>query len=133
MTPEQKIKRDILMEAIEHNDDLNWNGPLTAESIDEAWNTVLVENDAHWDFVSEWRCSGVETDLPTEYSRNYECYEAARKLSCGTWVAWTFWHGGGKHGNEEEIPWMEYAYEVDCKEERKMVTVRTFTEKAAPE
>jgi hypothetical protein len=129
MTPEQKIKRDILLEAIKHNDDLNWDDAITAESVDEAYATVLIDNDAHWDFESEFRRSGIETDLPSQYSRHYESKEVARQLSDGTWVGWTYWYGGGKHGEPESIDWMEYAYELDCVEEERYVVVRTFTKK----
>jgi hypothetical protein len=45
----------------------------------------------------------------------------------GTWVGWTYWYGGGKHGEPSAMPWIEDAYNLDCKEERVMMTKRTFT------
>ena len=127
MTPAQRIKRHILLAATESDDDLSWGGgELTAENTDEAYESVLVEADAHWDFESEFRSSGLETDIPCEVSRHYESDSVARKLSDGTWVGWTYWYGGGKHGRPEELEWMEDAYGVEVTEEKKLVTVRTF-------
>ena len=127
MTPSQKIKREILMDAIRLNNDLNWDGDITAENVDDAYETVLIENDAHWDCESEFRCGGEDTDMPCDYSRHYESKSVACKLSDGTWVGWTYWYGGGKHGEPEAIDWMSDAYELNVTEEEKTVTVRTFT------
>lgn len=129
MTPEQRIRRDILIRAIEDNDDLNWDGELTAENIEEAYDSVLVENDAHWDYESDFRCGTEETDVPCDWSRHYEAKSVARQLSDGGWVGWTFWYGGGKHGEPEAIDWMQDAYELDVTEEEKVVTVRTWTKR----
>lgn len=121
LTAEQAIKRHILKEAIAYNDDLNWDGELTAENIDDAYESVLVANDAHWDYKSEFRESGESTGLPErEYSRHYENMEVGRKLSDGNWVGWTYWYGGGKWGEPNAIPWMEHAYFLDVTEEEKL-------------
>lgn len=45
-TPEQRIKRQILQEAIAQNEDLKWEGEITPENVDKTWSTVLIENDA---------------------------------------------------------------------------------------
>ncbi len=129
LTAEQAIKRHILQMALSLNeDDLKWNGgELTAENIDEAYETVLVENDAHWDFQSEFRGSGEDTNLPCDWSRHYESKSVARKLSDGSWVGWTYWYGGGKHSDPEAIDWMYEAYFLNVKEEEKLVVVREFT------
>ena len=34
-----------------------------------------------------------------------------------------------KHGNPEEIDWIQYAYDVDCVSEEKLVVVHTFSKK----
>ena len=47
----------------------------------------------------------------------------------GSWVGWTYWYGGGKHAEPEVMDWMGEAYPLDCVEEEKMVTVRTFTKR----
>lgn len=126
MTPCQMIKRDIFVRAIAENDDLNWSGEITAETIDEAYDSVLVENDANQDYESEFRRGDFETGLDTEWSRHYESKSVAKKLSDGTWVGWTYWYGGGKHGEPEAIEWMEDAYFLDVSEQEKLVVVREF-------
>lgn len=126
MNAEQKIMREILEEAIELNDDLNWDGELTEENINEAYQSVLVDADAHWDYESEFRCSGEHTDIKCDGSRHYESKSVARKLKSGDWVGWTYWYGGGKHGEPEAIDWMCEAYDLDVAEEEKTVIVRTF-------
>ncbi|MEP6001741.1 MAG: hypothetical protein ABJ276_17130, partial [Parasphingorhabdus sp.] len=82
---------------------------------------------ALYDATEEFRCSGIETDIPCEDSRHYESKSVAQKCSDGSWVGWTCWFGGGKHGEPDSIDWIEYAYDVNVTEEQKMVTVRTFS------
>lgn len=87
----------------------------------------LKELDAEYEVVdteNELRCSGVPTGLPCDYSRHYESKSVAAEMLDGSWVGWTYWHGGGKHGEPELIPWMEDAYEVETWEE--MQPVRKF-------
>jgi hypothetical protein len=50
-------------------------------------------------------------------------------MADGSWVGWTYWSGGGKHGEPESISWMSEAYELDVKEEEKLVIVQTFSKK----
>jgi len=129
MTAEQKIKRDILVAAIAENEDLNWDGEITEANVDEAYEKVLIENDAHWDYESDFRCSGEKTGLKCDWDRHYESDAVARKLSDGSWVGWVYWHGGGKYGNPEEIDWMEDAYDLEVEEKEAMQVVRTFKKK----
>lgn len=124
MTPEQKIKWAILAKVAE------WEGkPLeqvTADNVDALYDK-LEEEDRHWDARAEIRAGEVETKLPCQYSRHYESKAVAAKMPDGSWVGWTYWYGGGKHGEPEAIDWMGEAYSVDCKEEEKLVVVRTFS------
>lgn len=125
MTPQQKLKHAILALAAK------WSGEesgaeITAENVDALYDE-LVERDEHWDGVSEIRGSGEETGLPCEWSRHYESKSVAAKMPDGSWVGWTYWYGGGKHGEPESIDWMDGAYNLECVEEEKMVTIRTFT------
>ena len=80
-----------------------------------------------WDILEDLRSGGIETNLPTEKpSRHYEYYEVAMQTKDGTWVGWTYYYGGGKHGYPEEMPWIENAYLLECEEFEKLVTVREF-------
>lgn len=62
-----------------------------------------------------------ETGLPCESSRHYSSRAVAAQMLDGSWVGWTYWHGGGKHGEPGEMPWMEDAYEVKATEVQKVV------------
>ena len=119
MTPEQKLKHAMLLWA-------DVTETITADNVDELFDSELVEKDQHWDAKSEMRSGEVETGLPCDYSRHYESKSVAAKMPDGSWVGWTYWYGGGKHGNPEEIDWMDDAYDLTCTEEEKVVTVRTF-------
>ncbi len=130
MTPEQKIKHAILDLAA------RWSKEpiavdVTADNVDELYQ-ALVDADEHWDARNEIRGSGVETGLQCPSSRHYESEAVAAKMPDGSWVGWTCWYGGGKHGEPEAVDWMDEAYFLDCKEEEKMVIVRTFTKLEMP-
>jgi hypothetical protein len=132
MTPEQKLKWAIL--------ERYWivNGeprqPVTAENIDAKYEE-RDQDDNLCDFVEEIRCCGIETEIDPDWSRHYESKSVAAMMPDGSWVGWTYWYGGGKHGEPQAIDWMCYAYELNCMEEERMVVVRTFTRKPpqAPE
>lgn len=124
MTPTQAIKYIIL------SVDARWSkaelpSDLTGDQVDERYEE-LVEQDAHWDARSEVREGQCETGIECEWSRHYESKSVAAQAPNGQWVGWTYWYGGGKHGEPEAIDWMEDAYFLDCVEEQKVVTVRTF-------
>ncbi len=124
MKPEQKLKWAMLVQVA------NWKSEpvpvVTKDDVDELYD-ALVESGQHWDAKSEMREGDVETGLPCQYSRHYESKSVAAKMPDGSWVGWTYWYGGGKHGEPEAIDWMEEAYSLDCKEEEKLVIVRTFS------
>jgi len=130
VTPEQKVRYLILARAGE------WEAKYTpdynggSDRLNELWE-ALVDNDEYWDAKSEVREGDVETGLPCDWSRHYESKSVAAKLPDGSWVGWTYWYGGGKHGEPEAVDWIEYAYDLTCTEEEKVVVVRTF-EKPAP-
>lgn len=126
MTPEQKLKHAILLKSHQ------WAQTqpavaMTAENIDELYDEAEGEDCGLQDARNDVRCSGIRTDLPSPLSRHYEADEVAAKMPDGSWIGWTYWYGGGKHGEPDSVPWMEHAYELSCAEEQKVVTVRTFT------
>jgi hypothetical protein len=136
LTIEQRIKRHIILKAKEawakteyHYDDIAKADRLTDENIDEVWDSF--EEYELQDAMNEFRCGGEPSGTRGEYSRHYESEQRAAKLSDGTWVSWTYWYGGGKHGEPDAVEWIPYAYEVACKEEEKLVVVRTFSEAVA--
>ena len=123
MKPELKLKYAILDLAHiwEHGEKIRTN--MTADEVEELWD----ESNDIYDAISETRSGGVITDLVAPYSRHYESQSVAVQCPTGEWVGFTYWYGGGKHGNPEEIDWIEHAYDVSCVEEEKVMTVRTFS------
>ena len=126
MTPRNKIRRAILRRAIANND-YEWDGPLDTDGdVADAYDH-FTGLDAHWDYESGFREGEVETKLPSlHFSRHYEAKEVAAKMADGSWVGWTYWHGGGKHGEPGAIDWMKDAYDLTCVETQELVTVRKF-------
>lgn len=129
MAPEQKIKHLILIRHEEFGDDpetVEFAKGLDAEGVDDQF-AALSEDWELQDATEEVRPGEVETDIKCEWSRHYESNSVAAKYLDGSWVGWTYWYGGGKHGEPEAIDWIDSAYDLDCVEEEKVVTVRTFT------
>jgi hypothetical protein len=123
MTPEQKIKHAILLQVAE------WTKvPVAVEVTSDNVDHLYSEADENylWDAMSEVRSSGVETGLPCPSSRHYESDAVAAQMPDGSWVGWTYWYGGGKHGEPEAVDWMDEAYDLSVTEEERVVTVRTF-------
>lgn len=130
MTPEQKIKHLILNKRAVFADEPE--PEVAAENVDALYKEADENDDGNLqDARSEIRCSGTATGLPCESSRHYESTAVARQAVDGSWIGWTYWYGGGKHGEPEAIDWMEEAYELECTEEEKTVTVRTFKQVTA--
>lgn len=126
MTPFQKLKHLVLLKQQAWEPEFLEGVEITADNIDALYE----EHSQGWklqDAKSEVRYSGTDTGLPAPFSRHYEADAVAAPYIDGSWVGWTYWHGGGKHGEPEAIDWMEDAYEVNCTEEEKVVVVRTFT------
>jgi len=123
MTPEQKLKWAVLARVAQ------WKKKTAPEypcqNVDELYE-ALVESNDHWDAKSELREGQVETGMECEWSRNYESNAVSMQMPDGSWVGWTYWYGGGKHGEPDAIEWMGEAYDLDCHEEEKVVVVRTF-------
>lgn len=123
MRPEQKLKHLILLKDAEMGgDELP---AITQDNIDE----VFDERGEEWrlqDATEEVRSGEYRTNIKSDWSRHYESDAVAAQYIDGSWVGWTYWHGGGKHGEPESVPWIEYAYDLTCEQEEKLVVVRTF-------
>lgn len=125
MTPAEKIRFAILTEAIKDGV-ISVDEPITSENVVELYESNNEEYELQ-DYESAFREGTVETGLKCEWSRHYESKSVAARMPDGSWVGWTYWYGGGKHGEPESIDWIDSAYDVACTEEEKMVVVRTFT------
>lgn len=123
LTAVQKLQYVILQREKELSKEPRLPDNLTGEQIDELWDDFSDE----WGAMSDVRESGMETGLDAPYSRHYESDAVAVQCPDGSWVGFTYWYGGGKHSDPGSIDWVEYAYDVNCKVEEKVMTVHTFT------
>ena len=129
LTATQLIKKAILTEILSWAENFKIKTvPETPEGIDEAWE-IMLEDGIDQDTCEEWRQSGIDTDLPAPFNRNYEIDIIARKIE-NHWISWPLEYGGGKHQEFSSYDWVEDAEFVDCKEEEKLVTIRTFSKKS---
>ena len=128
MKPEYEIKKEILATILADNPGI-FTMPDPEALLDFYYSPISEEI-----YLSDWidesqqemRGGDVETGLKCEYSRHYESRSVAKKMESGNWVGWTYWYGGGKHGEPEAIDWIEDAYYLNVEEEEKTVIVRTF-------
>ncbi len=81
------------------------------------------------EYLDEFRWSGEQSFIKsTKCSRHYENHEVARVLDINgekIAVGWTYWFGGGKHGEPESIDWLDDAYFCDYTQETRIVDVFT--------
>lgn len=94
----------------------------TPEAIEAAYFELLDTDDWH-DVQEELRRGEVETGLSCDSSRHYSSKAVVAQMLDGSWVGWTYWFGGGKHGEPGSMPWMETAYSVIMREETRVVKV----------
>ena len=128
MTPQQKIKHLVLIRHEELGGDpdlILFAKALEADEIDKQFD-ALAEDYEHQDAMEEIRGGEVETSIKCGWSRHYESKSVASQYLDGSWVGWTYWYGGDKHGEPEAIDWIEDAYDLECVEEEKLVTGRSF-------
>lgn len=129
LTAEQKVKHLIMTRATDMGYfDYNLSD-ITEENLDEVWE-LGSEDCSLQDATYEVRCGDRETNIPCDGGRHYEAKSVAAYCEWdNSWVGWTYYYGGGKHSDPDSINWIPYAYDLDCVEEQKMVTIQTFTKK----
>jgi hypothetical protein len=130
MKAELLLKREILLTVTdtdieEYNDDndeqLKIDRQRLLESLDdhtyivELWDIFTSDDVSEWfeDFIYSFRDKGEDTNLkPRTKSTHYECKEVAVLItgSNDLYVGWSYFYGGGKHGQPEEIEWMADCY-----------------------
>ena len=99
---------------------------VTPEIVDEVYEDVQDSNEYDYDVMYNLREGDIQTEIAAPSSRNYESYSVAAEAPNGMWVGWTYWYGGGKHGEPEAVEWVEDAYLLNHKEEEKLVVVHSF-------
>lgn len=122
MTAGQRIMAEIISSLTE----INWKDDINLENLDEAWESLEGE-DMRQDAISEFREGTEETGIEPDWSRHFESKSVASQLDDGTWVGWTYWYGGGKYADPDSVEWIRDAYFLGCKEEEKLVKVKTWS------
>jgi hypothetical protein len=123
MTPEQKIKHAVLLKAAGFGY-FKLDVEITSDNIDEVYESHD-DNGSLQDARNEIRYGQVETEIACQWNRHYESKSVAAEMPDGSWVGWTHWYGGGKHGEPEAIDWMDEAYNLTFVE--KVITVKEFS------
>lgn len=111
MTAEQLIKRHIIMEC---------GDPDPGENVDQEWELHCEDLEDH---LHDFRYSGEPQDKAVDDGRYYSSRQVYRKLSTGETVGWTYYFGGGKHGEPGAIDWVEDAYLLEVTKEMRPVKV----------
>jgi len=125
MTPEQKIRHLIILRHFDLAGEAP-PAPINSETVDDIYSDL----EDSWDARSEVRQGMYETDISPAYSRHYETRSVADQLPDGSWVGWTYYYGGGKHGEPEAMEWMEHAYHLTVTEREQLVIVRTWAKES---
>jgi hypothetical protein len=119
------ILKDFEEKRKEYEDIPNFDIPESEEEIEKLFYCGEI-SDWTREALSEFRDSyDEETDIEHDWSRHYESKSVAKRLNNGKWVGYTYWFGGGKHGESEAIDWIDEAYFLNCEE--KMVMKNFFT------
>ena len=100
-------------------------------SEEEKKDEELVE-DYISDIKQDHRSGEFNTQIDTEYLRYYESRGVGIHLEnfqgfTGD-IGWTYWYGGGKHGDPAAIEWVDHAYFIELEKEE-VITVRTYRKK----
>jgi len=103
-------------------------GPFDSHEKIEAAITDLDNaglSDYYYEAESDARhCYTHETPIEPDSCGHYESKSVATEID-GQWVGWTYWYGGGKHGEPSLMEWLGDAYFLDCCEEMRVVQVFT--------
>lgn len=120
-----KIKKQALETAIKwRNEFCSDEAPIDAQVTEENFDKLceLVE-DEYYDAFEELRCEyEEETGLQCPGHRHYESKSVARLID-GDWIGWTYYYGGGKHGEPGSVDWVHGAYFLNVREEPRIVKV----------
>lgn len=98
---------------------------LYEETTYETW---IGDRDIVREIVNEFRENGEEIDSKVEQGRYY-CFQEVAKLITGLddlYLGWTYYFGGGKHSQPEQVEWMADCYLLKCKEIKEIKIVKIY-------
>ena len=139
LTPQDYINYFVLYNLLEDEEGLSLKGNIvldldSATEITENLQEYVIGTEYPEDyFIDELNCfreSGEECNLySNQSSRHYEEDYVVHQIE-DKWIGWTYWHGGGKHGEPEAIDWMSDAEFVEVDSEEVVTVVqRVFKRK----
>lgn len=133
LTPQDYINYQALTDLLEFYNDLTLSEGVVlslsnATEISEDLQEYIVGTDYPEDYFTEelncFRENGEECNLyAPQVSRHYDCEYIVRQIK-DKWVGWTYWHGGGKHGEPSAIDWMSDAEFVGIASEEVVTVVK---------
>lgn len=126
LSPKQKIERTALKEVLEYEGEQEYHAKLLDENFDISELTDKYR-DGMQETLSGIRDGEFETGIDCESTRNYEVKGVASEMLDGSYVGWPYYFGGGKYANLDEIDWMSDAYDLEKKDEEKLVVVTTWS------
>ena len=121
------LKKLILQTCLDFNESLVLPELNTEEEVNNFYDQDPPNDfeDYIQDAEYEVREGEEETKVEQHCNRNYEVKSVAAKIG-NDWVGWNHFYGGGKHGNPEEIEWIDGAYYLTCEEKEVLTIERTW-------
>lgn len=133
-TPQDYIYKSIIEDVLVCGDDITLNCELTLDNASEIYDNpeeyftgTDYPRDIIYEYTYEYRHTGEECNLySNKSSRHYDDTFVVKQIN-DVWVGWTYWTGGGKHGEPESIDWISDAEFVKVQSEEVVTVVkRTF-------
>ena len=127
-TSEQLIKW-ILIDRYNTYAELEGQESITDEVTPDTVDDLYEDIEDVGELKYELREGEVETNIVSLSRRYYESSVAA-KAPNGQWVGWSYWpywYGACHNSEPDAVDWMNESYLLGCTEERKMITIRTFS------
>ena len=83
---------------------------LETSNITELLSKKDEVNEDDWiDYMSDFRCNGSFSGLPSKNSRRHYEVDFVYKLVFDRVIGWDYWHGGGVRGELSAIDWIDSA------------------------
>lgn len=92
---------------------------------DKRYESWIEREEILYGAIEEVRRSGTPTNNIVVEGRYYCSREVVKRITglCRVFLAWTYYFGGGKYGEPDEVEWMDDCYLVKEKEEIRIIKV----------